>query len=95
VLSYTDQAVPPAVLEAFGSDRARPRVRWIYTADHGTQRLKPRPVLTTELAMRLRAEGVSRIELGWRWRRLRMRVTCGNHSVWGTDCLPLSELTTA
>jgi hypothetical protein len=52
------------------------------------QWLKPKPVLTTRLALQLRADGVSRIELEWRLRRVKMRVTSGEHSVWGKEGPP-------
>jgi hypothetical protein len=96
VSSHLDlAAVPPAVITAFGSDRAQPRVRWFYTSQTGVQKPKPRPVLTTQLALQLRAQGASTIELAWRWRRVRMRVTSGPHSVWGEEGPPVPEASRA
>lgn len=78
--------VPPAVLERFGSRRARPRVIRAYTSpSDGYQRVPGRPVLTTAHALRLREQGVTLVELVWRWRRVEMTVTRGYRSVWGAD----------
>ncbi len=52
--------------------------------------MKGRPVLTTEVALRLRDQGVSTIELVWWWRRMRMTVTTGFRSVWGDEGIPLA-----
>ncbi len=86
-----DSQVPRAVLARFGSGRARPRVRWVYTSLGGVQRLQSRPVLTTAVALELRGQGVSMIELAWRWRRVRMTVTLGRGSVWGADGPPTPQ----
>jgi hypothetical protein len=75
--------VPPAVLARFGSPSARPHVRKAYTPLTGLRPVDGRPVLTVALARQLREQGVSTVELVWRWRRVRMTVQGGFRSVWG------------
>jgi hypothetical protein len=73
------------VLEEFGTVRARPWVVSAYTPLWGFRRVKPRLRFTTDVARHLQAQGVSTVELVWRRRRVRMNVTEGFRSVWGTD----------
>lgn len=77
------RSVPPAVLQRFGSLGARPRVDRIYTPLGGFQRVRPRVVLTTEVALRLREQGVSTVELVWHRHRHTMTLTADWQSVWG------------
>lgn len=77
--------IPAAVLERFGSPRARPRVVWAWSQHSGRRKVWGRPVLTTARALRLRREGVSTIKLVWRWQSVEMTVTTGRKSVWGAD----------
>jgi hypothetical protein len=80
--AHGSSSVPPAVLQEYGSTKAHPRVCKAYVPIWGFRTLKPRPVLTTETAMRLREQGVTEVELVWRWRRRRMTLTDGHRSVW-------------
>jgi hypothetical protein len=77
-------SIPPAVRQAFGSAKARPKVARAYRPIYGLRKVPPQPVLTTATAVRLREEGVLEVELVWRWRRRRMTLTTGPQSVWGT-----------
>lgn len=75
--------IPPAVLEEFGSDRARPRVVRTYLPPWGLRRFKPPVLLTKAAAMRLRKEGVLEVELRWHRLRRYMSLVPGYRSVWG------------
>lgn len=76
--------VPGAVLRAFGSVRARPRVTAAYNPATGYVAVEGRPVLTAAVAERLRSEGYSTVRLRWRWRERTMSVLGpkNRHSVW-------------
>jgi hypothetical protein len=75
--------VPPAVLEAFGSPNARPRVEKAWVPIWGFRKVKPPVLLTTAVAMHLRDQGVHEIELVWgRWHQC-MTLLPGFRSVWG------------
>jgi len=55
----------------------------IYTPQEGFTRVEHPVVLTTDVALQLREQGVSTIELVWRRHHRRMTVTAGYNSVWG------------
>ncbi len=76
--------MPQAVLDLFGSARARPRVVKAYASGTGWVRSRRPVVLTTDVALRLRDAGVGGVELAWRWRRHQMTVLGGHRSVWGS-----------
>lgn len=55
-----------------------------YIANWRFPKPKPQQVLTTATATRLRRQGVTEVKLAWGWRRLRMTLSAGYRSVWGS-----------
>jgi hypothetical protein len=78
-------SVPPEVLQAFGSEKAEPRVVKTYTPRWGLRKFKPPALFTRATARRLRERGVLEVEL--RWRRLRRYVSLapGYRFIWGGE----------
>ncbi len=62
-------AIPPEVLDEFGSEKARPKVTKVYRPPWGLRKFKPHVLFTRATAARLRQRGVLEVELRWRWVR--------------------------